>query len=236
MKQAGRGFLIGLAGALATGLPLVAHAAVPKSAVPKLAAPKQIEVCASCHGENEMGSRDGGYPAIAGLPAAYIRAQLKAFRYGARDNVMMSAVASGVDAAQRRALAAYLAAMSVPISKPVSAPASGAAAHPPNPVGAALAIHGAPGRSTAGHSVVGHSGSEIPACASCHGAAGLGQGAFPRLAGQPADYLEAQLRAWQTQKRPAGNPPVMPAIARAMSKSQIKAVSAYYGALPANPG
>lgn len=222
MKQAGRGFLIGLA----VGLPLVTQAAAAK-----LAAPKQIEVCASCHGENEMGSRDGGYPAIAGLPAAYIRAQLKAFRYGARDNVMMSAVASGVDATQRRALAAYLAAMSVPISKPVSAPARGAAAHPPNPVGAALAIHGAPGRSTAGHSRA-----EIPACASCHGAAGLGQGAFPRLAGQPADYLEAQLRAWQTQKRPAGNPPVMPAIARAMSEAQIKAVSAYYGALPANPG
>ncbi len=203
MKQAGRGFLIGLA----VLLPLATQAA----------APKQIEICASCHGENEMGSRDGGYPAIAGLPAAYIRAQLKAYRHGARDNVMMNAVASGVDAAQRRALATYLADLTVP----VSAPASGAAAQPLDPVGAALAIRGAAG---------------VPACASCHAAAGLGQGAFPRLAGQPADYLAAQLRAWQTQKRPAGNPPVMPAIARAMSAAQIKAVSAYYGALPANPG
>ncbi len=222
MKQAGRGFLIGLVGVLAAGLPLVAQAAAAQSALSK-----QIDVCASCHGENEMGSRDGGYPAIAGLPAAYIRAQLKAFRHGARDNVMMNAVASGVDAAQRRALAAYLAALSVP----VSAPARGAAAHRPNPVGAALAIHGAPGQRIAGHGTA-----EIPACAACHGAAGLGQGAFPRLAGQPADYLQAQLRAWQAQKRPAGNPPVMPAIARAMSEAQIKAVSAYYGALPANPG
>jgi cytochrome c553 len=215
MRQAGRGFLIGLVVGLLVVLAMVTQAAA--KVVAKSPAPKQIEVCASCHGENEMGSRDAGYPAIAGLPAAYIRAQLKAFRHGARDNVMMGAVAGGVDATQRRALATYLAALKVPLSPPTR----GAAAKHPNPIGAALAIDGAPG---------------VPACAACHGAAGLGQGAFPRLAGQPADYLEAQLRAWQTQKRPAGNPPVMPAIARALSKVQIKSVSAYYGALPANPG
>ncbi|HQT88526.1 MAG TPA: c-type cytochrome [Acidiphilium sp.] len=202
MKQAWRGLL----GLLAVAAALAVQA--------QAGAPKQIEVCASCHGEREMGSQDSGYPGIAGLPASYIRAQLKAFRHGARDNVMMAAVASGVDAAQRRDLARYLAAL------PVVVTADAAKSAPLNPVGAALAVRGAAG---------------IPACASCHGAAGLGSGSFPRLAGQSADYLAAQLRHWATGQRPAGNPPVMPAIAKRLSRAQIKAISAYYAALPAGP-
>jgi cytochrome c553 len=202
MKQAWRRLLMLLAVGMAPAVQAQAGA------------PKQIEVCASCHGVREMGSQDAGYPAIAGLPAAYIRAQLKAFRHGARDNVMMAAVASGVDEAQRRVLARYLAAL------PVAVTAHTGKVAPLNPIGAALAVRGAAG---------------IPACASCHGTAGLGSGSFTRLAGQPADYLASQLRHWAADQRPAGNPPVMPAIAKRLSRAQIKAVSAYYAALPAGP-
>ena len=185
-------------------IPLVAQAH-PSGANP-------LAVCASCHGAHEMGSRAAAYPAIAGLPAAYLRAQLKAFHDGARVNAIMNAVASDITAAQRRHLAAALAAM------PVTPRAL--TRTKPNPIGAALAEHGAPG---------------IPACAACHRVGNPRLSAFPRLAGQPAAYLAAQLRAWRSNRRPPGDPAVMPAIARALSPAQIAAISAYEAALPPTP-
>lgn len=41
----------------------------------------------------------------------------------------------------------------------------------------------------------------VMACKSCHGAAGEGHGAVPRLAGQHASYLEAQLRLFSSAQR-----------------------------------
>ena len=82
--------------------------------------------------------------------------------------------------------------------------------------GAALAQQGAPG---------------VPACLSCHGARGEGLAAagFPRLAGQPAAYLEKQLRAFAGGQRVN---PQMQGVASALDDSQIRAVAAYYGKLP----
>jgi cytochrome c553 len=41
----------------------------------------------------------------------------------------------------------------------------------------------------------------VMACKSCHGATGEGHGAVPRLAGQHANYLEAQLRLFSSEQR-----------------------------------
>lgn len=71
-----------------------------------------------------------------------------------------------------------------------------------------------------------------PACVTCHGPAGQGQGAagFPRLAGMNAGYLAAQLRSFQDATRVN---PLMGPVAKLLSASDAKALAAYYAALPA---
>lgn len=47
------------------------------------------ETCAGCHGENGQGGKEGEYPRLAGLPAAFIAAQLHLFRERNRPNLAM---------------------------------------------------------------------------------------------------------------------------------------------------
>ena len=47
------------------------------------------EVCAGCHGEYGQGGKNGEYPRLAGLPAAYIIAQVKLFKTEKRKNMPM---------------------------------------------------------------------------------------------------------------------------------------------------
>jgi len=70
-----------------------------------------------------------------------------------------------------------------------------------------------------------------PACATCHGTAGQGQGAvgFPRLAGMNADYFSAQLRSFHDGTR---SNPIMGPVANLLSASDAKALATYYAALP----
>lgn len=59
-------------------------------------------------------------------------------------------------------------------------------------------------------------------CAQCHGARGEGVGpGNPPLAGQPATYVEAQIRAWRSGKRrdPLG---VMLAVSRALAPAEVR--------------
>jgi len=71
-----------------------------------------------------------------------------------------------------------------------------------------------------------------PACVTCHGPVGQGQGAagFPRLAGMNAGYLAAQLRSFQDATRVN---PLMGPVAKLLSASDAKVLAAYYAALPA---
>ncbi len=47
------------------------------------------EVCAGCHGEYGEGGKQGEYPRLAGLPAAYIAQQVKLFKEEKRKNIPM---------------------------------------------------------------------------------------------------------------------------------------------------
>ncbi|HET6719501.1 MAG TPA: c-type cytochrome [Rhodocyclaceae bacterium] len=72
----------------------------------------------------------------------------------------------------------------------------------------------------------------IPACAGCHGAAGAGLPAqYPRLAGQYADYTEAQLKAFRAGDRANDVGNVMRMIAAKMSDNEMKAVAEYAAGL-----
>jgi cytochrome c553 len=69
-------------------------------------------------------------------------------------------------------------------------------------------------------------------CARCHGLDGLGRGipAFPRLAGQPEEYLAASLTAFASAKRASGT---MEAIAAALSAADLRALANHFSSLPA---
>ncbi|CAH2790297.1 MAG: Cytochrome c4 [uncultured Caballeronia sp.] len=77
-------------------------------------------------------------------------------------------------------------------------------------------------------------------CASCHGADGNSAGdAFPKLAGQHAEYLVKQLKDYKTQpgaKEPARKNPIMSGIAGALNDQDMVNVAAYFETQKAKPG
>jgi cytochrome c553 len=67
-------------------------------------------------------------------------------------------------------------------------------------------------------------------CSRCHGADGTGRdGAFPRLAGQRADYLHAALRAFADRSRFSAT---MSAIAARLDDGELREISLHYERLP----
>lgn len=148
------------------------------------------------------------FPKLNGQTRDYLVAQLKGFGQHQRSESdarsYMWAIASQLDDATIASLADYYA---------QQAPTAGSAGD------AALVAEGQKifeqGLSEKG----------VPACASCHGAQGQGNGQFPRLAGQHAEYLMRQIEVFQNGTR--ANAPVMSAVAHTLGKEEAKAVTAF---------
>lgn len=68
--------------------------------------------CAQCHGTAGKPIAGSVLPPLAGMPAAHIEAQMKAFRSGDRSATVMHQIAKGYSDAQIAQLAAYFAAQS----------------------------------------------------------------------------------------------------------------------------
>lgn len=82
---------------------------------------------------------------------------------------------------------------------------------------------------SAGAKIAANGGSQgAAACASCHGSNGEGHASYPPLAGQPAGYLERQLKALASGARKA---PPMSAMAQALTDQEKADVAAYYASL-----
>ena len=74
--------------------------------------------------------------------------------------------------------------------------------------------------------------SGVAACIRCHGVDGSGQvGHFPRLAGQHAKYLAAQMEAFKDGRRSNDAGRMMAHVALPMSKHEIEAVAFYLQSL-----
>lgn len=74
----------------------------------------------------------------------------------------------------------------------------------------------------------------IPACVSCHGAAGNSTIAQnPKLAGQHEAYINKQLNNFKTPER---NNAIMTSIAKALTADEMKNIAAYLDAQVAKPG
>jgi cytochrome c553 len=176
------------------------------------AAQSQQGACFRCHGVDGKGDGAAAFPRLTGQVYKYLYDALKDYASGARNNAVMSPIALALTDQQMRDVAAYYAAQR-------DAP------HDPRPeinadqlqYGAALAAVGSATRGVQG-------------CTNCHGIDGAGlPPTYPYLAGQYANYLEAQLRAWKTGARRGGaSGGIMEQIAKRLTDEDIRAVSLYF--------
>ena len=215
-----------------------------------------IPACSSCHGAVGEGNAAAGFPRLAGLPAAYLVAQLNLFANGGRRNAVMEPIARQLTAGQRGQLAGFYAGL--PVGAGVAA--VGAVAAGTTPVGAAPVGEAAAGVAPAGTTPVGTAppaaipigaasagdaastgqlgerlalygrwSDEVPGCVQCHGERGSGVGAmFPPLAGQPAGYIVAQLQAWKLGTRKGEPLGLMQGIAGRLSEQDMRGVGEYF--------
>jgi len=173
-----------------------------------------VAACVACHGMKGEGDMVGGFPRIAGLSRSYLEAQLNAYAHGQRQSFLMTTPARLLTPQERSAVAAYFSRL--PPYLPPQPIAIDESAQPSD-VGPWLANRG-------------RWNQNLPACAQCHGATGLGVGAaFPALTGQAASYIALQLHQWQEGKRPSGPMGLMSLVAGKLSDNDIAAVAAYYG-------
>lgn len=164
--------------------------------------------CAACHGA-DGNSTSAQFPKLAGQGAGYIVEQLQEFKSGVREDAIMSAQAAALSEQDMKDLAVYF---STQEAKPSVVPDIKQAQ-----AGAKIYHGGAPEFN-------------VPACSGCHGPAGLGNPAadYPRISGQHAEYLVAQLTAYRDGTRGGTDrAEIMQGVTRGLSNQQIEALAAY---------
>jgi cytochrome c553 len=181
-----------------------------------LAQTPNLEQCAGCHGANGEGTAQA--PRIAGQPAPYIERQLNAYADGKRQHPVMGPIAKSVAPADRDKLAEHYANLQAPRGKPSAS--AGASAQRGNERAHTLATHGDESR-------------QVQACANCHGPDGNGlAGVNPYLAGLDVNYLTNALQEWKNGTRTTDPSGQMSSIGKALSDADVKALAAYFAALP----
>lgn len=206
MKPASR-FLCSLALASTA---LATHGAEPAASRPDPAkgATLSASVCAACH-TNDGSRGSAANPILQGQHPDYLVKQLIDFKDGKRENPIMRAMAAPLSEADMKNVAAFYA----------SKQAKPGFAKNKDLVALAEKVYrgGVAERS-------------VPACSGCHGPSGAGiPSQYPRLAGQHADYIEAQLTAFRSGAR--HNNPVMTAVAAKLNDREIKALADYVAGL-----
>lgn len=173
------------------------------------------QVCAACHASdgNSIGAAN---PKIAGQFPEYLSKQLRDFKAqggkkAARENAVMAGMVANLSDADMKGLASFYASQKL---KPAAAADKD------------LAILGQ--KVWRG----GNAASGVPACAGCHGPAGAGlPGQYPRLAGQYAEYIAAQLKAFKEGGRANDPNGAMRGVAARLTEREIGAVSEYAAGL-----
>jgi cytochrome c553 len=199
--------------ASAAALLCVGAAAAQAPAKPDAAKGQGIasQVCAACHAA-DGNSPAAANPKLAGQFYDYLHKQLVNFKPQAgkkavRDNAVMAAMVANLSAADLQNVAAYYASQKL---KPAAATDKELAA-----LGQKIYRGGI-------------TASGVPACAGCHGPTGAGMPAqYPRIAGQFAEYVEAQLKAFRAGARANDPNAMMRGIAVRMNDREIQAVAEY---------
>lgn len=166
---------------LATSALALAPAAVrADNSAAATAGEAKAAVCTACHGVNGN-SVNPEWPNLAGQGSAYIKEQLKLFRAGHRNNLVMYPLAVALTDDDIRDLAAYYSRQT--------------------PTG----LEADPATVKAGEALYrgGDRARNIPSCASCHGPRGVGMttAGYPTLRGQHATYTIKALNDYATEQR-----------------------------------
>ena len=175
------------------------------------------QTCVACHGA-DGNSLITQYPKLAGQHKKYLEKQLKELKLGmtsggkqGRYDPVMSGMAMSLSKEDMADLAAYYA--SLPISSNST---------PENVVDAGKALY------TAGNAERG-----LTACTACHGARGNGTelSGFPKISGQHADYIKAQLEKFRDGSRNNDMNAMMRDVAKKLTDADIDTLSKYVGGL-----
>ena len=173
------------------------------------------QVCAACHAA-DGNSVAATNPKIAGQFAEYLQKQLGDFKAQpgkkpARESAIMAPMAANLSDDDIQSLATYFAGQKL---RPASAADKDLAA-----LGQKIWRGGI-------------AASNVPACAGCHGPAGAGIPAqYPRLAGQFAEYVAAQLKGFKDGARSNDANGVMRGVAARMTEREIQAIAQYAAGL-----
>jgi len=188
-----------LAAALVLGAVLIGEASADRTAGEIVR-----QRCQKCHGL-EGRSSDPEFPKLAGQNADYLTRQLANFKTGVRTSKRMKERVADLTGGEMRALALYFSEQEL---------GPGAAAD-------TAAVE-------RGRRIYfsGNSANGVTACTTCHGPQGRGAIYLPRLAGQHAKYLAAQLRAFRDQSRSSPNM-VMHTVVENLSEPEIEAVAQF---------
>ena len=209
-------FALFLAAALTTPAAFVlAQDAAPKPAAAKAAKPDLAKgeasfagACAACHGA-DGNSGTPVNPILAQQHPQYLVKQLQEFKSGKRANAVMSGMAATLSDEDMKNVAYWLHSKT---AKPGFAKDKELVA-----LGERIYRGGIADR-------------QVAACAGCHSPNGAGIPAqYPRLGGQHADYLSAQLSGFRDGLR--NNNLQMSQVAAKLNDREIKAVSDYIAGL-----
>lgn len=171
-------------------------------------------VCAACHAA-DGNSTIPQYPKLAGQHATYLFQQLKHFKSGKRDNAIMRIQAARLSVQDMKDLAVYFSQQTMQL-----------AAADEDLVDRGAEIYHA-----------GDVDNGVPACAGCHGPAGMGNAAavFPRISGQHAQYIAQELKAYRAGERSGySKAEIMTGVAQNLTNADIKAVASYLQGLRLN--
>ena len=163
-------------------------------------------LCAGCHGV-DGNSATGTWPSLAGQHVTYLVKQLQDFKSGNRADPVMQGMASTLSDPDMEDIAAFYASQKM---KPVKFDDSLVA----------------PGENIYRGGITETS---VAACMGCHSPSGNGiaPAGYPALKGQHPEYLESQLKKFQTGLRANDANKIMRDVAKRMTEKEIKAVAAY---------
>lgn len=184
---------------------LSAQAAGPGASIATQGTPAGVAPCGSCHGPE--GNGNATFPAISGMNADYLEAQILAIRDGERAAPVMAPSVAKLTDEEAAQVAAWYASQARPAPRGTPTQAQLTLATP-------LIERGDwPGR-------------DLPACTACHGEKLQGAGdSVPALAGQTPEYLAGQLSAFQSGAR-SDPGALMSGVGERLTADEISALSA----------
>ncbi len=178
--------------------------------------------CAGCHGA-DGNSPAPSFPKIAGLGEKYLTKQLRDIQSGARPVAQMAGQLDDKSDQDLKNLAAYFNSQTMQLS---------GAKEMTVKVNAGIEVDAL----KLGEKIfrAGNQEAGTPSCTGCHSPRGLGNdpAGYPRLSGQYAEYIAAQLRSFRNGERTNdGDSKTMRTVAEYMTDAEIDAVANYISGL-----